>query len=142
MGSDLKRNKGLVRRINEEAWGEGNLDLIDEHVAEDYVEHNNASPEPIRGPEGYKENVRMIRNAFPDMDVTTDHLIAEGDLVVNHYTITGTHEGPLTGIEPTGAEVTFSGMAIIRFEDGKIVEDWGNVDLFGLMQQIGAIPDQ
>lgn len=139
MASDQKRNKDLVRRINDEVWGEGNLDLIDDHVAEDYVEHSNAAPEDIHGPEGYKANVEMARTALPDMEVTTEHLVAEGDLVVNHYTITGTHDGPFMGIEPTGNEVRFSGVGIIRIADGKIVEDWGVVDIFGLMQQIGVI---
>lgn len=139
MTSELKENKDLVRRINDEVWAQGNLDLVDEHVAPGYVEHSNAAPEALHGPEGYKANVEMVRAALPDMEVETEHLVAEGDLVVNHYTITGTHDGPLMGIEPTGNEVRFSGVGIIRFADGKIVEDWGIIDIFGLMQQLGVI---
>lgn len=139
--SRLEQDKEIARRINDEVWGEGNLDLIDEYVAEDYVEHNTASPEDIHGREGYRANVEMVREAFPDMDVTLNDIVAERDTVVTHYTITGTHCGPLMGIEPTGTEVSFSGMAIARIEDGKLVEDWSNVDLFGLMQQIGVGPD-
>lgn len=137
----LEENKRIARRLNDEVWGEGNLDLIDEFVAEEYVEHNTASPEDIHGREGYRENVRMVREAFPDMDVTLHDVIAEGDGVVTHYTITGTHDGPLMGIEPTGAEIEFSGMAIARIEDGKLVEDWSQVDLYGLMGQLGLGPD-
>jgi steroid delta-isomerase-like uncharacterized protein len=132
-------NKEIVRRMNEEVWGEGNLDLVDEYVAADYLEHNTASPEDIHGREGYKANVEMVRTAFPGMEVTTENLVAEGERVAFRYTITGTHEGELMGIEPTGTEVNFSGMAIARFEDGKVVEDWSNVDLFGLMQQLGVV---
>jgi predicted ester cyclase len=95
-------NTKIVRRMNDEVWGEGTLDLIDEYVAADYVEHNTASPEEIRGPEGYKENVEVFHDTFSDVEVTTQHLIAEGEKVVNHYTITGTHDGPFMGIEPPG----------------------------------------
>lgn len=68
-------NKELARRSNEELWGEGNLDVLDGYVADDYVGHNTASPEPIRGPEGYRENVRMVRSAFPNLEVTTGGVI-------------------------------------------------------------------
>lgn len=129
----------IVRQINELVWGEGRLDLVDQYVAETYREHNNAAPKPIEGPDGYKENVQMARRAFPDMEVTTEDLIVEGNKVVNHYTITGTHTGPMMGVDPTGREVRFSGIALIEFEDGQIVEDWSNIDVLGLMRQIGAL---
>lgn len=142
MGTDessRENSKEIQRRMNQDVWGEGNLELIDEYVASDYVEHNTASPEEIRGPEGYKANVQMIRAAFPDMDVITEHLVAEGDLVCYRYTIVGTHSGPLMGIEPTGNEIEISGMGIAQVEDGKIVESWSNVDTFGMMQQLGVV---
>lgn len=142
MATDTSRhqeNKEIVRRMNNEVWGEGNLDLIDEYVDEDYVEHNTASPEDIHGREGYKANVEMVREAFPDMDVTVEDVVAEDDRVAFRYTITGTHEGELMGIDSTGAEVAISGMAIARFEDGEVVEDWSHVDLFGLLQQLGVV---
>lgn len=137
--STIEANKELVRRMNDEVWGAGNLELIDEYVTEDYVEHNNASPEEIRGPAGYKENVEMVRAAFSDLEMTTDHLVAEDDTVVNHWTMTGTHDGPLMGIDPTGAEVTVSGISLIKLEDGRLVEDWAVVDVFGMMQQLGVV---
>ena len=132
-------NKELVRRSNDEIWGDGNLALIDDYVADDYVEHNTAYPDPIQGPEGYKENVRMVRAAFPDMDVTTEDLIAEGDKVVARYTITGTHEGAFMGMEPTGETVAVEGISIGRLEDGQVVEGWSNIDVLGMLQQLGAI---
>lgn len=131
--------KDLVRRSNDEIWGEGNLDAIDGYVAEDYVEHNTASPEPIRGPEGYRRNVERVRTAFPDLEVTTGHLVAEGDTVVTRYTLTGTHEGPLMGVEPTGNRVEVSGISIGEFEDGELVEGWSNVDVFGMLRQLGVV---
>lgn len=138
------QNKELVRRSNEEIWGKGNLDFIDGYVAEDYIEHNTASPEPIRGPDGYKENVRMVRSAFPDLEVTTEDLIAEGNKVVTRYTLTGTHQGQIMGIEPTGQEVEVEGISIGKIEDGQVVEGWTNIDVMGMMQQLGVVdsPEQ
>lgn len=138
MTSTEARNKEIVRRINEEVWAAGNLDLIDEHVAEDYVEHSNASPEPIRGPAGYKANVREFHDGFSDVEVTTEDLIAEGNTVVNHWTFTATHTGEYAGIEPTGADVEFSGISIIDLEDGIIIEDRAVMDVSGLLQQLGV----
>lgn len=139
MSQTTDQNKELVRRSNDEIWGKGNLDILHEYVAEDYVEYNTASPEPIRGPEGYRENVEMVRSAFPDLEVSTEDLIADGDKVVSRYKLTGTHDGPLMGIEPTGTEVEFEGISIGRLEDGKVVEGWSNIDVFGMMQQLGVV---
>lgn len=134
-----EENKELVRRSNEEVWDKGNLDHLDDYVAEDYVEYNSASPEPIRGREGYKQNVEMVRGAFPDLSVTTEDLIAEGDKVVTRYTLTGTHQNPFMGIEPTGNEVKIEGISIGRLEDGRVVEGWTNIDVMGMMQQLGVV---
>lgn len=139
MAAPQQANKDTIRRMNDEVWGEGDLDLIDEYVAADYVEHNTASPQEIRGPDGYRENVEMVRAAFPDMDVITENLIAEGDKVVYRYTITGTHQGPLMGIDPTGKGVEISGIGIAQIEDGNLVESWSNVDSFGMMHQLGVV---
>lgn len=132
-------NKELVRRSNDKIWGAGDLEILEEYVAEDYIEYNTASPEPIRGPEGYRANVQMVRAAFPDLDVTTEDLIAEGDKVVTRYTLTGTHEGELMGIEPTGKRVEIEGISIGKIEDGKVVEGWSNIDVMGMMQQLGVV---
>lgn len=83
----------------------------------------------------------MLRKAFPQIDVTTEHLVAEGSLVAYHYTISGAHEGQLMDFGPTGTDVEFSGISTGRTEDSQVVEGWTNVDVFGLMQQIGAIPE-
>lgn len=138
MTTTQAENKELVRRSNDELWDEGNLDFIEGYVAEDYVEYNTASPAPIRGPDGYRQNVELVRSAFPDLEVTTEDLIAEGDKVVTRYTLTGTHEGPLMGIEPTGKKIEIEGISIGRFEDGQVVEGWSNIDVFGMMQQLGV----
>lgn len=134
--TDLKE---LVRRSNEAVWDQGDLSHLDGYVAEDYVEHNSASPEPIRGPEGYRQNVEMVREAFPDLSVTTEDLIAEDDRVATRYTLRGTHENAFMGIEPTGNRIEIEGISIGRFEDGQVVEGWSNIDVMGMMQQLGVV---
>lgn len=133
------KHKDLMERANHDLWAQGNLDFIEEYVAEDYVEYNNAAPAPIRGRDGYRENVEMVRTGFPDLAVSTEHLIAEGDLVANHYTITGTHDGPFMGLEPTGIEVRISGISIGQIDAGKVVAGWTVADTMGLLQQLGAV---
>lgn len=81
----------------------------------------------------------MNRAAFPDFELTVEDVIAEDDTVVQHYRATGTHEGELMGIEPTGTEVEFEGLDKVRFEDGQIVEEFGRADTIGLLQQLGVV---
>lgn len=133
-------NKAAVGRIFDEVWNRGRLDLIDEHFADDYVGHQLSGDEPIRGPEGMKEFVGLLRDAFPDLEQTIDDLVAEGDTVVIRWTARGTHDGSLLGIEPTGRAVTFHGMGMFRLGDGEIVEGWMNPNLFGLFRQLGTTP--
>lgn len=139
MTTTTTTNRDIQRRMIEDVWGDGELGLIDEFVADDYVEHNTAAPDDIRGPEGYRENVEMVRAAFPDMDVRTENLVAEGERVGYQYTIVGTHEGPLMGIEPTGKTIEIAGMGLAQFDDGQLVESWSNVDVLGMMQQLGVV---
>jgi len=131
-------SKSLVRRMYEEAWNQGRLEVIDEICTPDYVGIGPYGNEI--GPEAVKRGVGSRRKAFPDIHVTIDDLIAEGDKVVAHLTFRGTHEGEFQGIQPTGKEVTWSGIWIYRVADGKFVERWHAWDMFGLMQQLGAIP--
>jgi steroid delta-isomerase-like uncharacterized protein len=132
-------NKSLVRRVYEEIINKGNLNLADEAFASDYVYRSPGSPE-LRGPEGFKQLVTMYRNAFPDLHLDLDNLIAEGDTVVSRWTGRGTHNGELMGIPPTGKQVTVTGVVISRFAGGKAVEDWELIDSLGMLQQLGAIP--
>jgi len=135
----VEENKAVVRRNIEEVWNRGNLSVIDEIVAENFVLHDPSQPDPIRGPEGYKQFVTMMRNAFPDLETIIDDLIAEGDTIAVRLTFRGTHTGELAGIPPTGKHVTFTGMSFKRFEGGKYVESFINADDLGLMQQLGVI---
>lgn len=136
MSSD--RNKTIVRRVFEEPW-KGNLDVVDELIARDYVGHDPANPEPLHGPEGVKEFISTYRSAYPDARITVEQQLAEGDMVATRWTARGTHEGDLLGIAPTGKRVTVAGLTFSRLEDGKIVEEFQNWDTFGMMQQLGAV---
>ena len=137
---DTEANKALVRRQFEEGWNQGNLSVADEIFALDYVPHNPAIPVVIPGPEGYKQFAAMYRTVFPDIHFNVDNQIAEGDMVVTRFTITGTHQGELMGVPPTGKQVTVTGINIHRIADGKMVEGWSNTDILGMMQQLGVIP--
>jgi steroid delta-isomerase-like uncharacterized protein len=137
MSSD--QNKAIVRRAFEEPW-KGSLDVVDELTASNYIGHDPASPEPLRGPEGVKEFISTYRAAFPDARITVEQQLAEGDLVATRWSGRGTHEGELMGISPTGKQVTVSGLTISRLEGGKIVEEFQNWDTLGMMQQLGAVP--
>ena len=106
--------------------------------ADDIVLHE--PDEDIVGIEGLKQFVSMIRAGFPDLRVTLEDEIAEGEKVVTRWIAQGTHQGELMGIAPTGNRVTIRGITIHRIGEGKIVEEWENWDALGMMQQIGAVP--
>ena len=132
-----EENKAIVRRKIEEVFSaQGNLDVADEIFAPEYVGY----PEDVRGPEGAKETAKMYRNAFPDVQLSIEDQVAEGDKVVTRWIGSGTHHGEMMGIAPTGNQVRVDGMTISRIEDGKIVEEWDIYDALGMMQQLGAIP--
>ncbi len=129
--------RDLVTRFTDEAWNGGDLDLIDELFAGEYVGHDAPRPEPVRGPEGMKDFLRMYHHAFSDAHITLDDVIIRDDKVVTRWTGRGTHDGDLMGIPATGKSVEFTGIRIFRVADGRIVEGWVDWDTFGLMRQLG-----
>lgn len=133
-----KQNKTIARKVFEDIQSQRNVALIDEIVAGDYVGHT--PPSDIHGPEGAKQFEAMLHEAFPDMQVTVEDQIAEGDKVVTRWTCRGTHRGEFQGMPPTGKRMTMSGMTIFRIANGKLVEGWNNPDLLGVLQQLGAVP--
>jgi steroid delta-isomerase-like uncharacterized protein len=134
-------NKALARRFYE-LWENGDLDALGEVVAEDSVDHDPYNPHGQEGLEGAKKTIAMYREAFPDTRFTIEDQLADGDKVVTRWTATGTHEGELMGMQPTGNRATITGITVDRIENGKIVEGWTNWDTLALMQNIGAIPEQ
>ncbi|HEX2174245.1 MAG TPA: ester cyclase [Dehalococcoidia bacterium] len=130
--------KQITRRLYEVGFAQGRLDVIDELIAPDAVDHAGLPGLPP-GREGVKHFISMVRAAFSDIRFTVEDLIAEGDKVVARYRMTGTHKGEFLGIAATGRSVTVSGIDIIRFAGDKMVEHWGQDDQLGLLQQLGAI---
>jgi predicted ester cyclase len=126
-------NKAIVRRWNEEAW-KGNPVIFDEILAPNCIIHG------IGGPQEIKEALSNLRSALPDGQLTIEDQIAEQDKVVTRWTIRGTHQGKLWGTPPTGKRVSYTGISINRLAEGKIVEDWFEADVLGVMKQMGAIP--
>ena len=133
-----EESKTIVRRLLEEPWTD--LDVVDELVDESYVGYDPSLPEPLRGPQGFKDNVSMFRAAYSDARITVDEQIAEGDTVASRWTGRGTHDGELMGVRASGKQVTVSGIVISRVANGKVVEEWTNWDTVGMLQQIGAVP--
>ena len=121
-----------------QAANTGNFDLFDEVVAPDAVDHDPA-PDQGRGPEGFKTFFGMLRNAFPDLGIAVDQMVADDENVAIAYTVTGTHQGEFQGVEPTGKSISVRGCQISRFEDGKLVERWGSSDELGILQQLDAV---
>ncbi|MFG2630730.1 ester cyclase [Streptomyces sp. NPDC048473] len=119
-----------------EAVSTGNLDALTNLVAPGSIDHDPA-PGQVPGPEGYQTMFRELRGAFPDLRVEVEHLVATDDELAFAYTIKGTHRGPLHDHAPTGKTVSYRGMQISRFENGRLVERWGSSDELRMMQQLG-----
>jgi steroid delta-isomerase-like uncharacterized protein len=138
--STTEENKAKVRRMIEEVWNKGNLALVDELVAPNYIYHF-PGREDIKGPEGLKQYVTMVRTVFPDLHITIDDMVAEGEKVACRYTCQGTHKGKGDlGIPPTDKQLTFTGIVISHAVDGKGVEVWESLDQLTMLQQMGVIP--
>jgi steroid delta-isomerase-like uncharacterized protein len=135
-----EESKALVQRFYDEGWNANDLDVYDELVTEDFVDHQ-ALPGLPPGREGFKALNAMFRSAFPDVWVDVDALVAEGDKVAARWTSTGTHQGDLFGIPATGRKVNVSATVVYRVEDGRLAEGWISRDDVGMMRQLGVIPD-
>jgi steroid delta-isomerase-like uncharacterized protein len=134
-------NKAIVRRLFEELWNKGNLSLADELFSPNYAHYDPSTPDVGRGPESEKKRATLYRTAFPDLRLTIEDIIAEGETVMARWSCRGTHKGDLSGIAPTGKQFTISGVTIARLVNGKLVEGWVNWDALGIMQQLGVVPE-
>jgi steroid delta-isomerase-like uncharacterized protein len=135
-----ERNKAIARRWSEELWSRGELPVADEIVSPDYVRHDPGDPFPARGPEDVKRIVTMLRSMLPDLTITVEQVVAEGDFVVSRYTSTATDTRGYMGMPPTGKPIKTSAMQMFRFADGKIVESWAVRDDLGTLRQLGHLP--
>ena len=133
----LEENKRLARRYPEEVATGGNVDLIDTICAEDVIERSPLGER--RGRDALKTQSEYVHAAFPDVSVTIEDVVAEGDTVAQRLTFRGTHRGEFMGIEPTDNHVEIANTLFTRVEDGQIVERWLLVDSLGLLQQFGTV---
>ena len=134
-------NETAIRTLIEEVWNKGNLAATEDLVAPDALDHDPARPKDLpQGREGLKQTVSMYRDAFPDLRLSIDDLLAQGDKVVWRWRAEGTHRGEFQGLLPTGRRGDVTGISIARLEDGKVAEVWAEWDNFGLLQQLGMAP--
>ncbi|NYD40266.1 ester cyclase [Nocardioides panaciterrulae] len=131
--------KAAAARMPTEVFNQGRLEVIDEVVHPDFVDHGTPWEGISNDREGLKAMVGAIRRAFPDLENTVNHVVAEGDLVAQHVTTRGTMLGELAGMPPTGKQATWDAMHLVRFRDGQIAEHWVVVDQLGMFQQLGFV---
>jgi steroid delta-isomerase-like uncharacterized protein len=136
-----EQNKNNVRRLFEEVWNKGHVAVADELFAPTYTHHDSSTPDLGRGPESDNKTATLYRNAFADIRLTIEDIMAEGETVVARWSCRGTHKGDLNGIAPTGKQVHITGISIARFTNGKMTEGFVNWDALGLMQQLGVVPE-
>ena len=130
----------IVEEFDEEIYRKGNLDAVDELVAEDFGHH---APFPTpQGREGFKQFLIQFRQAFPDMTSTTEDTVVDGDKVAIRYKARGTHQGEFMDIPATGNKIEVQGISVYRVANEKVTDEWSQPDLMGMMQQLGVAPQQ
>ena len=129
-------DRATISRIYEEVFNMGKLEQADTLIATEYIDHNPIGLGGKSGIEGFKQTVRALRFAFPDLRFTVEQMIVNGDQVATRTTMRGTHKNSFMGVDPTGKPVTVSGFDIFRIADGVVAERWGTLDGLTLMQQI------
>lgn len=132
-------NKAIVKSFLQEVLNGKAVASVDKYVAANYVDHSLAPGLP-NNREGFKELLNQFFNAFPDMKVTVEDIIAEEDRVVLRVTSSGTHKGEFMGIAPTSKSFSIGEIHIMRMENGQMIEHWGIEDNMSMMQQLGVIP--
>ena len=135
----VEQNKVLCRRVHDEVFQHGRLEVADEIIATDCRFHGSGFP-PGSGPEVLKQDATIYRTAFSIDRLTRDLEVAEGDTVAHRWSFTGTHKGELSGIPATGRQVNITGMDIFRVRDGRIVDFYQEFDQMLMMQQLGVVP--
>jgi len=134
-----EENKALIRRLFEEGINQNQPGVFDELIAPDFVIYD---PPPGIPPdrEGFRQLIETFRNSFPDLHLTFEAEFADGDYVMHRGYISGTHQGEWQGIAPTGKQIKMKTLDIWRVANGKAVENWVQMDMLGLMQQLGVVP--
>ena len=131
-------NDNLLNRWFEEVWNKRREDAIDEMFAADGIGYG-LGPENIVGPEDFKAFHRAFVSAYPDLRVTVEDTVVEGDKIAARCRVTGSHNGEGIGLLPTNKTVDFTGMTIVRVENGKIAEAWNEFDFMKMYRTLGAL---
>ncbi len=134
----MSDNKTTMLRVYDELFSQGNVDVIDELLADDFVEHEELPPGIPPGKEAPRALVSMLRGAFPDFRATVEEMLEDGDKVIIRARFSGTHEGEFMGIPPTGKKFDIAVIDILEFKDGKGIAHWGVMGMAGMMQQLGV----
>jgi steroid delta-isomerase-like uncharacterized protein len=134
-----RENKRIARRVFDDIWSKGRLELTDELLAPDFVGRPGGLGEPFEGPEGAREFVTLLREGFPDISFDVESMIGEDELVAARWVATGTHDGEFMGVEASSRPVKFGGMTMLRFEDGMVRDGWTDFDALTMLRQIGAV---
>jgi predicted ester cyclase len=132
----VEENKAIARRFNDELWNKGNLDIIDELMAEDLVAHPG-----MRSRDDFKQSMKQGDALWPERTMTFEQVFGEGDMVVIRWTIVLTHTHEVMGVAPTGKKIKWVGISMYRIANGKIVEDWAQSDILGFHKQLGSTPN-
>lgn len=135
--SDLEKNKDFIQVYTDDYWNKHNIDAFEKYFTDDFIVH---FAEGDMNGEQYKGLCQAYFTAFPDLHITTDDLLAEGEKVVKIWTANSTHKGAFMGIPATGNPVVVKGIEMFRIADGKIAELWASMDNLGMLQQLGVIP--
>ncbi|MCK5691577.1 MAG: ester cyclase [Bacteroidales bacterium] len=133
----MGKNKDFIQAFNEDFWNKQNLAAFEKYFTADFISHY---PEGDLNSEQVKGLCQAYFSAFPDLHITTNDLIAEGDKVTKVWTAHCTHKGDFMGIPATGKRIVVTGIEVFRIADGKIAENWVSMDNLGMMQQLGVIP--
>jgi predicted ester cyclase len=135
-------NAAKTRRYYHQLWNQRDFSVIEDWIAPDFVGHHTARPEPVRGIDGFRAFADELLAAFPDLEMTVEDTVAQGDLVASRVTMRGTHCGELSAYAPTGVVVTAGFIGIERYRDGLCVEEWVNSDDMAIARQIKALPER
>ena len=135
--ASIENNERTVRRVYENCLSGGQMELLDELVAPDYI-----GPQGDKGPAGFARALAPLRTGFPDLRYRIMDIFGEGDRVAIRWTLTGTHQGPFQGFAATGKRIAGSGIGIFQLQDGKIVRGWTETNRIAFLQQIGALPPE
>jgi steroid delta-isomerase-like uncharacterized protein len=136
----IATNKSIIRRLAEEVIQDGNIDLVPEIFASDYVAHDPSNPTRSGGHEGARQFIATLHAGLSDIGYTVERMIAEGDQVWYRFRLSGLHDkGPFMGVPATGRRVVVGGVDMVRLAGGKIAESWVYADALGLLIQLGVI---